>query len=68
MTRATFGCIDGLTKGLRLVHRMRRKLTEDERDRIAVAVIELSDRVGTALSPHSPDDAVICCDFVAIQI
>ena len=30
----------GLTKGLRLVHGMRRQLTEEERNRVADAIID----------------------------
>ena len=30
----------GLTRGLRLVHGMRRKLTEEERNRVAEAIVD----------------------------
>ena len=51
----------GLTRGLRLVHGMRRKLTEEERNRVADAIVDQVLRsnykieVGDPMEGHGPN-------------
>ena len=44
----------GLTKGLNLIHGMRRKLNEDERDRVADTIAEHLLRANYRIEPGEP--------------